>query len=193
MYDFVDKTLGKVTPYGIYDINNKRGFVNVGVSYDTAEFAVNSIRAGWRHQGMENYPTAQALLIVADGGGSNGSRVRLWKVELQRLAHELGFPIYVCHYPPGTSKWNPIEHRMFCHISHNWRGQSLCSREIVVNLINSTTTQTGLRLLAYLDEQVYEKGKKVTDEELDAVHITRAEFQGKWNYIIHPIQSNQKV
>jgi transposase len=193
VYDFVDKTLGKVIPYGIYDVSTNTGFVNVGGSYDTAEFAVNSIRAWWRHQGVENYPNAQALLIVADGGGSNGSRVRLWKVELQRLANELSLSIHVCHYPPGTSKWNPIEHRMFCHISHNWRGQPLCSREVVVNLMNSTTTKTGLRILACLDERVYEKGKKMTDEELDTVNITRAVFQGKWNYIIHPIQSNQKV
>lgn len=193
VYDFVDKTLGKVTPYGIYDVNKNTGFVNVGVSADTSEFAVNSIRTWWREQGQKTYSNAHALLILADGGGSNGSRVRLWKVELQQLVNELGMLIYVCHYPPGTSKWNPIEHRMFPHISHNWRGEPLCSRAMVVERIKTTTTKTGLHIDAQLDERNYEKGKKVSDEELNAVNITRAEFQGKWNYIIYPTQTTENV
>lgn len=186
VYDFVDQTLGKVAPYGIYDIGRNEGFVNVGISHDTAEFAVNSIRTWWYEMGLPAYSTAPALLITADGGGSNGSRVRLWKVELQALANELNRGIHVCHFPPGTSKWNKIEHKMFCYISKNWRGRPLISREAVVKLISSTTTTTGLRIRAKLDETVYKKGRKVSDEELSAVNIERASFHGEWNYIIHP-------
>jgi hypothetical protein len=193
VYDFVNKELGKVVPYGIYDLGHNEGFVNVGVSYDTAEFAVNSIRNWWNHMGRSHYATMPALLITADGGGSNGSRVRLWKVELQRLANELGISIQVCHYPPGTSKWNKIEHRMFCYISQNWRGKPLSSREILVNLIRHTTTNTGLSITAHLDEQVYTKGRTITDEELAAVNIERAQFHGEWNYLISPTQRAEKV
>lgn len=186
VYDFVDKTLGKVVPYGIYDMGRNEGFVNVGVSADTAEFAVNSIRKWWETMGRTAYPYAPALLITADGGGSNSSRSRLWKVELQRLANELAMAIHVCHYPPGTSKWNKIEHRLFAYISKNWRGKPLISRDAVVHLISHTTTQQGLTIRAQLDEQVYEKGRKVSDEALAAVNIERATFHGEWNYIIHP-------
>jgi hypothetical protein len=187
VYDFVNKTLGQAIPYGIYDIGRNEGFVNVGISYDTAKFAVNSIRHWWKNMGHSIYATALALLITADGGGSNGSRVRLWKVELQRLADELGMQLYVCHYPPGTSKWNKIEHRMFCYISQNWRGKPLSSREVIVKLISHTTTTAGLTITAQLDEQPYEKGRNVTDEELAAVNIERAAFHGEWNYIIKPL------
>jgi hypothetical protein len=188
VYDFVDKVLGKAVPYGIYDIGRNEGFVNVGVSADTAEFAVNSIRKWWDKQGQTHYAQGAAALITADGGGSNGSRVRRWKVELQTLANDLRMSIHVCHYPPGTSKWNKIEHRMFSYISHNWRGKPLSSRETLINLISHTTTQTGLTITAQLDEQVYRKGRKVTPMEWEAVKIERAEFHGEWNYVIHPIQ-----
>jgi hypothetical protein len=186
VYDFVDKTLGKVAPYGIYDIGRNEGFVNVGMSYDTAEFAVNSIRTWWYEMGQPAYPNPPALLITADGGGSNGSRVRLWKIELQKLADELNLTIHVCHFPPGTSKWNKIEHNMFCYISQNWRGRPLISRETVIKLISNTTTTTGLRIRATLDERVYKKGRKVSDEELATVNIERAKFHGEWNYTIKP-------
>ncbi len=191
VYDFVNKTLGQAIPYGIYDIGRNQGFVNLGVSHDTAEFAVNSIRHWWQHQGHSTYPTAPALLITADGGGSNGSRVRLWKVELQRLADELGLRLAVCHYPPGTSKWNKIEHRMFCYISQNWRGKPLSSREVMLKLINHTTTTTGLTITAQLDEQRYEKGRIVTDQALAALNLARAEFHGEWNYVINPLTKQQ--
>jgi hypothetical protein len=186
VYDFVDKKLGKVAPYGIYDIGRNEGFVNVGISYDTAEFAVNSIRTWWYEMGQSVYPSATTLFITADGGGSNGSRVRLWKIELQKLANELHMEIHVSHFPPGTSKWNKIEHKMFCYISQNWRGRPLINRETVVKLISNTTTTTGLRIRAKLDEHVYKKGRKVSDEELATVNIERATFQGKWNYTIKP-------
>ncbi len=189
VYDFVDKTLGKVTPYGMYDLGRNTGFVNVGVSADTAEFAVNSIRKWWNQVGQDIYRHARALLILADGGGSNSSRGRLWKVKLQQLATELRMPIYVCHYPPGTSKWNPIEHRLFAHITQNWRGKLLTSRETVVALIRHTTTQQGLTVQARLDEQVYEKGRKIRDDELTAIKMTRAVFHGEWNYFIYPTLS----
>lgn len=190
VYDFVDKELGKVVPYGIYDMGRNEGFVNVGISADTAEFAVNSIRKWWHLMGRVAYPYAPALLLTADGGGSNSSRSRLWKFELQRLANELALRIFVCHYPPGTSKWNKIEHRMFAHISKNWRGKPLSSRDTVVNLISHTTTEQGLTIHAQLDEQIYEKGRKVSDEEFAAVNIERAMFHGEWNYIIHPTQKS---
>jgi len=186
VYDFVDRHLGKVTPYGIYDIGRNHGFVNVGISADTAEFAVNSLRKWWYLLGRQHYPYASAWLLIADGGGSNGSRTRLWKTELQQLANEVMCAISVCHYPPGTSKWNRIEHRMFSEISDNWRGEPLTSREVVVNRIANTKTSTGLTILAQLDERIYEKGRKITDEELAAVHIERATFHGEWNYVIKP-------
>lgn len=188
VYDFVDKKLGKAVPYGIYDIGRNEGFVNVGNSFDTAEFAVNSIRKWWHQVGQEHYHPVPALLITADGGGSNGSRVRLWKVELQKLANELLFSIHVCPYPPGTSKWNKIEHRMFSVISQNWRGKPLDSLETIVNLIRHAGTQTGLTIIAQHDEQVYVKGRKVTEQELAGVNIERVDFHGEWNYVIHPTQ-----
>ncbi len=187
VYDFIDKKKGKVTPYGIYDIDKNEGFVNVGISSDTAEFAVNSIRKWWNKKGKLIYKYSPAILITADGGGSNGSRVRLWKIELQKLANELRKEIHVCHFPPGTSKWNKIEHKMFCHISGNWRGKSLTSRQIVVNLIGNTTTKKGLKIYAELDENVYQKGIKISDRQLAEVNLIKADFHGNWNYIIMPI------
>jgi len=186
VYDFIDKKQGKVAPYGIYDIERNEGFVNVGISSDTAEFAINSIRRWWYKMGKPIYDHTPALLITADCGGSNGNRVRLWKVELQKLANELNKDIYVCHFPPGTSKWNKIEHRMFCHISENWRGKSLISRQTVVNLIGNTATKAGLKIQAELDENTYKKGRKILDQELAKVNLVRAEFHGEWNYIIKP-------
>lgn len=187
VYDFVDPAQGKVVPYGSYDRGGNEGFVNVGISADTAEFAVNSIQRWWELMGQRRYSGTLALLITADGGGSNSSRGRLWKVELQRFANALRLHIHVCHYPPGTSKWNPIEHRMFAFISKNWRGRPLTSRESVVQLISHTTTVQGLRIQAQLDERVYQTGKRISDKELAQVKIERATFHGEWNYIIHPI------
>lgn len=185
-YDFADKELGKVSPYGVYDIARNKGWVNVGISKDTAEFAVESIRRWWYAMGRAVYSTADRLLITADGGGSNGSRVRLWKIELQELANELGMTILVRHFPPGTSKWNKIEHRMFCHITENWRGRPLISREVVVQLIGSTRTSAGLEIRAALDKCIYEAGLKVSDRELENVNLYRDEFHGEWNYEIRP-------
>lgn len=184
VYDFIDKELGKVAPYGIYDIGKNTGFVNVGISSDTAEFAVNSIRNWWYEMGRSDYPDAAEILITADCGGSNSNRARLWKTELQKLADELRMIVSVCHFPPGTSKWNKIEHRMFCHITKNWRGRPLISRETVVNLIGNTKTKTGLKIRAKLDENIYEKGRKITDRELESVNIERSDFHGEWNYRI---------
>jgi Rhodopirellula transposase DDE domain len=172
--DFPDKQLGKVIPEGVYDLSRNEGWVSVGVDHDTAEFAVASIRRWWQEMGSAVYPEADRLLITADAGGSNGYRSRLWKVELQGLADELGLGISVCHFPPGTSKWNKIEHRMFCHITQNWRGRPLRSRAIAVNLIGHTTTKAGLRIEAELDANTYTKGIKVTDEELAAIHLEKA-------------------
>jgi len=186
-YDFADKELGKVSPYGIYDIARNKGWVNVGISKDTAEFAVESIRRWWHSMGQGMYPDAEHLLITADGGGSNGSRVRLWKVKLQELANELNMTIHVRHFPPGTSKWNKIEHRMFCHIAENWRGRPLVSREVVVQLIGNTTTAAGLEIKASLDRRLYQSGIKVSDEELQNVNLYREEFHGEWNYKIRPV------
>ena len=186
VYDFLDRQLGKVTPYGIYDMGRNHGFVNVGISADTAEFAVNSLRKWWYFIGQLSYPVAPAWLLLADGGGSNGTRVRLWKTELQQLVNEVMKAIYVCHYPPGTSKWNPIEHRMFSQISNNWRGEPLTSRDVVVNRLNHTYTETGLSIVAQLDERIYQKGREVSDEEFEAVNIERAAFHGEWNYLIKP-------
>ena len=169
-------------------MGRNEGFVNVGISKDTAEFAVHSIRKWWHKMGEIIYADTPALLLTADCGGSNGNRNKLWKVELQKLANELKKDIHVCHFPPGTSKWNKIEHRMFCHISNNWRGRSLISRQVVVQLIGNTTTKSGLRICADLDENIYEKGKKISDEQLGQVNLVKQEFHGEWNYIIKPIE-----
>ena len=185
-HDFVDKKLGKVAPYGIYDLTQNNGMVNVGVSADTAMFAVESIRRWWYTMGKIAYPNAKQLLITCDGGGSNGSRNRLWKREIQSLSTELNIEIAICHYPPGTSKWNKIEHRMFSYISKHWRGIPLISHEVVINLIASTTTKTGFSVKCILDENSYETGIKVSDEELDGINIHRNEFHGEWNYSIFP-------
>lgn len=182
VYDFIDPELGKVAPYGVYDIAANQGWVSVGIDHDTAEFAVESIRRWWKEMGRFRYPTACRLLITADCGGSNGYRVRLWRLQLQKLADELNLLIQVCHFPPGTSKWNKIEHRMFCHITNNWRGRPLISREVVVNLIGSTTTDTGLHIRSQLDENTYQAGIRVSDEELAQISIERDEFHGEWNY-----------
>jgi len=186
VYDFIDPVLGKVAPYGVYDMGANQGWVSVGITHDTAEFAVESIRRWWREMGQPLYPTARRLLITADCGGSNGYRVRLWKVELQKLADNLGIIIQVCHFPPGTSKWNKIEHRMFCHITQNWRGRPLISREVIVNLIGNTTTTQGLRIQAQLDDRDYAAGIKVSDKELAEVVLERDEFHGEWNYRVKP-------
>jgi hypothetical protein len=184
--DFPDKRLGKAIPYGVYDLTCNCGWVSVGIDHDTARFAVETIRRWWSEMGQASYPRAERLLITADGGGSNGHRNRLWKVTLQELADETGLKISVCHFPPGTSKWNKIEHRMFCHITKNWRGRPLTSRAVVVNLIGSTTTTTGLTIHAELDEGEYPAGTKVTDEVLAGVCIKRNKFHGEWNYTILP-------
>lgn len=189
VYDFVDKILGRANPYGVYDITNNLGWVSVGTDHDTASFAVATIRRWWFGMGKELYPDARELLITADGGGSNGSRVRLWKLELQNLANELGIPIRVSHFPPGTSKWNKIEHRLFSYISMNWRGKPLISHEAIVNLIAATTTRKGLKVRAELDSGHYPTGIKVTDEELKTVHIFRDDFHGEWNYSILPAEN----
>jgi transposase len=186
VHDFINPELGKVAPYGVYDLTTNAGWVNVRIDHDTAEFAVESIRRWWREMGEETYPHARRLLITADCGGSNGHRVRLWRRELQKLADQLKLPVQVCHFPPGTSKWNKIEHRMFCHITANWRGRPLISRQVVVNLIGSATTREGLHIKAGIDKNVYAKGIKVTDEELATLAIDRDEFHGEWNYRLSP-------
>ena len=190
-HDFPDKELGKVTPYGVYDIAHNSGWVNVGTDHDTPAFAVASIQQWWLQMGAPAYPRARELLITADGGGSNSARARLWKVELQRLVDTLGLPVMVCHFPPGTSKWNKIEHRMFCHITKNWRGRPLVSHEVIVNLIGSTTTRTGLSIRAALDRHTYPTGIKVTDDELAKVQLRPADFHGEWNYKIIPTGSRK--
>ena len=186
VHDFVDKELGKVAPYGVYDIGENVGWVSVGIDHDTSEFAVNSIRR-WRElMGRERYPESDRLMITADGGGSNGSRVRLWKVELQKFVDETGLTVKVCHYPPGTSKWNKIEHRLFCHITQNWRGRPLTSRSAVVELIAATTTKKGLTVRCELDANAYEKGIKVSDAEMAALNIEGDAFHPEWNYTLRP-------
>jgi transposase len=185
-HDFIDKQLGKAIPYGVYDIADDSGFVNVGIDSDTAQFSVASIRAWWQQLGQERYPDASALTITADCGGSNGNRTRLWKTELQSLADETGLEIRVCHFPPGTSKWNKIEHRLFSFISQNWRGKPLLSHEVIVNLIGATTTRTGLEVFARLDEGSYPKHLKVSDAELAAVNLEGHAFHPEWNYTIKP-------
>ena len=186
VHDFLDKTLGKAIPYGVYDLLRNEGWVNVGVDHDTAEFAVESIRRWWNRMGKRAYPTATDLLVTADGGGSNGARTRLWKLELQRLADHTGLRIQVCHYPPGTSKWNKIEHKMFCHITQNWRGRPLESVEAVVNLIAATTTTAGLKIRAGLDRNLYARGIKIPDEDMEALSVRPARIRGDWNYRIEP-------
>ncbi len=186
VHDFVDPELGRATPYGIYDLGRNSGWVSVGMDHDTAEFAVETIRRWWRTMGRPAYPEATRLLITADAGGSNGSRLRLWKVELQRLADETGLRIAVCHFPPGTSKWNKIEHRLFSYITQNWRGKPLRSFQTIVNLIAATTTTTGLKVHAELNTEAYQSGIKVSDEELALVKIRRDKFHGDWNYEIQP-------
>jgi hypothetical protein len=185
-HDFPDPRLGKAIPYGVYDVGRNEGWVSVGISHDTAQFAVQAIRQWWRRMGQPIYGPVPRLAITADGGGSNGARVRLWKVELQRLADELGIELCVRHFPPGTSKWNKIEHRMFCHITQNWRGQPLVSRLAVVELIAATRTAQGLTIHAELDEAVYETGKTVSDEQMRALAIGRCDFHGEWNYSLEP-------
>jgi len=186
VYDFVDKELGKAVPYGVYDIAQNQGWVSVGISSDTAEFAVNTIKTWWQQMGKEYYPGAKKLLITADGGGSNSSRSRLWKKELQTFANETGIEISVCHFPPGTSKWNKIEHRLFSFITKNWRAKPLTSLEVVVSLIANTTTEKGLKVRAKEDKKLYEKGKKITDEEMENIHLSKGSYRGEWNYTIYP-------
>jgi hypothetical protein len=186
VHDFVDKELGRANPYGVYDLAQNAGWVSVGTDHDTASFAVATIRRWWLGMGQPLYPDAKELMITADGGGSNGSRVRLWKLELQGLADELNLPIRVCHFPPGTSKWNKIEHRLFSYISMNWRGRPLVSHEVIVNLIAATTTSKGLKVYAAIDPTPYPKGIKVTDAEFATIQIDRDNFHGEWNYVISP-------
>jgi hypothetical protein len=185
-HDFRDKELGVAIPYGVYDLTHNDGWVSVGIDHNTAEFATESVRRWWERMGSLAYPAADELLMTADGGGSNGSRARLWKLMLQRLADRLGLRITVCHFPPGTSKWNKIEHRMFCHITENWRGRPLLSRAVIVNLIGHARTSEGLRIRSELDENSYPKGIKVSDEELAGVRLRKAKFHGDWNYTIVP-------
>jgi hypothetical protein len=185
-HDFPEPTVPRAFPYGIYDMGHNAGFVNVGTDHDTAAFAVASIRGWWRSEGRRLYPTAERLLITADGGGSNGSRLRLWKLELQELADETKRCLCVCHFPPGTSKWNKVEHRLFSFISSNWRGEPLRDYETIVNLIARTTTAKGLRVECRLDRRKYPTGRKVSDEEMKSVNIRRSRFHGEWNYVIEP-------
>ncbi len=186
VHDFLIKTLGKAIPYGVYDMLNDQGWVNVGIDHDTAQFAANSIRRWWKEMGQRRFPRAKDLLITADGGGSNSHRSRLWKVSLHELADELGLKLFVCHFPPGTSKWNKIEHRLFSFITHNWRGRPLTSHQTIVNLIASTTTRTGLIVKAALDTNHYETKIKVPDEQLERLRLKRHDFHGDWNYTITP-------
>ncbi len=186
VYDFIDKTNGKASPYGVYDIQNNRGWVNVGISSDTATFAVSTIRDWWMQEGKILYPASKRLYINADGGGSNGSRNHLWKVELQQFSNDSRLNIYVSHFPPGTSKWNKIEHRLFAYISKNWRAKPLTSLLVIVSLIGATTTTKGLTVRASLDEKIYLTGVKVTEQEKEKLNIVRNDFHGEWNYIISP-------
>ena len=186
IYDFLNKKLGKATPYGIYDLKQNTGYVNVGIDHDTAEFAVESIRRWWEHLGKKLYPKAKKLYITADGGGSNGSRTRLWKYSLQEFADESGLTIHVSHFPPGTSKWNKIEHRLFNHISMNWKGQPLTSMEVIINLIGHTTSRSGLKVYAMKDDNKYATKRKISDEEMKKLNIARKDKLGDWNYKIVP-------
>lgn len=189
-HDFPDPSIPRAHPYGIYELGRNKGFVNVGTDHDTATFAVASIRVWWRAEGRRAYPKARRVLITADAGGSNGSRLRLWKWELQRLADELRLPISVCHFPPGTSKWNKVEHRLFSFISSNWRGEPLTDYATVVNLISRTTTTTGLTVSCRLDRRRYPIGRKVSDEEWATINLSRDDFHGDWNYTIRPRRRN---
>jgi hypothetical protein len=186
VHDFLDPQLGKAIPYGVYDLLNNQGWVSVGIDHDTAQFAANSIRRWWKKMGARRFPRARQLLITADGGGSNNSRCRLWKVSLQRLADDLGLQLQVCHFPPGTSKWNKIEHRLFSFITQNWRGKPLVSHRAIVNLIASTTTRTGLIVKAALDTEQYDTAIKVSDAELARLRLTPLPFHGEWNYTLSP-------
>jgi hypothetical protein len=189
VHDFLDKKLGKAIPYGVYDLTNNQGWVSVGIDHDTARFATAAISRWWKKMGRPRHSQATQLLIMADGGGSNGSRCRLWKVALQNLADQLQMPIRVCHFPPGTSKWNKIEHRMFCYITQNWRGRPLISHEVIVNLIANTATQQGLKIRAELDQRPYPTGTKVSNAELQRVQLKPHKFHGDWNYTISPTRT----
>jgi hypothetical protein len=186
VHDFLIPELGRAAPYGVYDIGENAGWVSLGIDHDTASFAVNAIRRWWQTMGQARYPKATRLMITADGGGSNGARVRLWKLELQRLADELGLAITVCHLPPGTSKWNKIEHRLFSFITQNWRGKPLISHQVIVQLIAATTTKTGLKVRCELDPNSYPAGIKVADADFDCINLQRHDFHGEWNYTISP-------
>jgi len=190
-HDFPDPSVPRAYPYGIYDLGQNTGFVNVGTDHDTATFAVASIRGWWHYEGRQLYPEAPRLLITADGGGSNGYRLRLWKFELQRLANQTGLAIAVCHFPPGTSKWNKVEHRLFSFISSNWRGEPLRDYQTVVGLIAGTTTAKGLTVTCRLDRRKYLTGRKITKEEMATINITALRFHGEWNYVIQPTQSRK--
>jgi Rhodopirellula transposase DDE domain len=193
VHDFLIKKLGRAVPYGVYDIAANAGWVSVGIDHDTAAFAVNSIRRWWHTLGRARYPDATRLVVTADGGGSNGSRLRLWKRELQRLANEIGLDIVISHFPPGTSKWNKIEHRLFSFISQNWRAKPLVSYKAIVQLIAATTTTTGLTVHCELDKNRYPKGITVSDAEMASINITRADFHGDWNYTISPVRNRPLI
>jgi len=186
VHDFVDSDKGRAAPYGVYDLLENEAWVSVGISHDTAEFAVQSIRTWWKEMGASRYPEASSLVITAGGGGSNGYRLRLWKLELQGLVDELGFPVTVCHLPPGTSKWNKIEHRLFSFITKNWRGKPLVTHQVIVNLIAATTTKSGLVVRSRIDDRTYRKGRRVSDKQLAFVNLEPHAFHGEWNYTIHP-------
>jgi transposase len=190
VHDFQDPALGKAIPYGVFDLTNNQGWVSVGVDHDTARFAAATIRRWWRQMGIRRFPAAKQLMITADGGGSNAARSRLWKVALQALADQIGLKLQVCHLPPGTSKWNKIEHRLFCHITQNWRGKPLISHEVIVNLIANTSTKAGLKVRAALDTNTYPTGQKIADAEMAALKLTPAQFHGEWNYSITPRTKN---
>jgi len=186
IHDFKDDQLGKAIPYGVYDLSANAGWVSVGIDHDTPAFAVQSIRTWWYHMGRRQYPNARELLIMADSGGSNSYRARAWKLALQRLATDAGLRISVCHFPPGTSKWNKIEHRMFCHITQNWRGRPLVSQEVIVKLIGSTTTTAGLKIRATLDRKKYDLGEPISKSQMAQLRLQRADFHGEWNYLVLP-------
>jgi hypothetical protein len=193
MHDFPDKTLGKAVPYGIFDIRQNDGYVNVGINHDTGEFSVASIERWWDTLGKERYPGSTRLLITADSGGSNGYRLRLWKKELQRFSDTTGLDVSVCHLPPGTSKWNKIEHKLFSFISMNWKGKVLASYQVVINLIASTKTKSGLKVYAALDERIYALKKEVTEKEMRALNLHPDEFHGEWNYTIRPRKNKEVI
>lgn len=193
VYDFVDDKQGRAAPYGVYDIAADQAWVSVGINHDTAEFAVETIRTWWKEMGSASYPAATSLMITADAGGSNGYRVRLWKVELQKLADDIAIPISVCHLPPGTSKWNKIEHRLFSFITQNWRGKPLITHQVIVNLISATTTKTGLTVKCKLDPHIYKTGRRVLDAELASVYLLPDKFHGEWNYTIYPANHPESI